>query len=50
MSEFVSNWSHERAKQLEQIRGSAMALGEIIANYVEHDGTAAAGLRDSCAG
>lgn len=48
--EFVGNWSHERGKQLEEIRGSATALDEIIAGYVEYDDTAAAGLRDSCAG
>ena len=47
---FVDSWRHERGQQLEEIRGSATALGEIIAGYVEHDDTAAAGLRDSCAG
>ena len=32
-------------KQLEGIRGSATAPTELIGGYVEHDGTAASGVR-----
>ena len=34
-----------RGKQLEEIRGSATAPTELIGGYVEHDDTAASGVR-----
>ena len=40
LREFVGNGSHERGKQLEEIRGSATALTEVVGGYVEHDDTA----------
>lgn len=44
--DFVDNWEHERGQQLEAISGSSTALGEIIDDYVQHDGDAAGRLRD----
>ena len=45
LQEFTDNWSHNRDKQLEAIRGAASALGDICDNYQAFDCDAAAQLQ-----